>query len=227
MSPPALAPSILPLGERALLLAWPESIDCAINAAVHACAAQLRDDPPAWVEDIVPAYSSLAVLLDVERCLADGVDLQAATDWLQGRLQQADDHSIASGRLVEIPVHYGGADGPDLASIAQAAGLDPDALVARHTAAEYRVAMLGFAPGFPYLLGLDPALATPRHARPRTMVPAGSVGIGGAQTGIYPRSGPGGWQLIGRTDLRLFDPARDPPSLLAPGDRVRFVAVDA
>ena len=100
-------------------------------------------------------------------------------------------------------------------------------MIARHTAATYTVAMLGFAPGFPYLFGLDPALHIARRASPRTRVPAGSVAIGGAQTGIYPTELPGGWQLIGRTPLVLFEPARDPPSLLMPGDRVRFVAIEA
>ena len=123
----------------------------------------------------------------------------------------------------EIGVRYGGEDGPDLAAVAEYAGLSPRQVVERHAAGEYRVAMLGFAPGFPYLLGLDPRIAMPRLSTPRQRVEAGSVGIGGTQAGIYPRSGPGGWRIIGRTDAVLFDPARDPPSLLAPGDRVRFV----
>ena len=97
-------------------------------------------------------------------------------------------------------------------------------VIVRHCAVEYRVAMLGFSPGFPYLLGLDPRLAMPRLDTPRTRVAAGSIGIGGAQTGIYPQAGPGGWRIIGRTALALFDPLHDPPTLLAPGDRVRFIA---
>jgi KipI family sensor histidine kinase inhibitor len=128
---------------------------------------------------------------------------------------------------VEIPVCYGGECGPDIAAVAEHAGLLRDAVIARHTAAEYTVAMLGFAPGFPYLLGLDPSLQMPRRATPRTRVPAGSVAIGGAQTGIYPRELPGGWHLIGRTPLVLFDPQRELPCLLAPGDRVRFHAIEA
>ncbi|WIG55610.1 MAG: Allophanate hydrolase 2 subunit 1 [Rhodanobacteraceae bacterium] len=126
-----------------------------------------------------------------------------------------------------IPVCYGGDCGPDIDAIAEHAGLVRDEVIARHAAAEYTVAMLGFAPGFPYLLGLDAALHVPRRATPRTRVPAGSVAIGGAQTGIYPCELPGGWHLIGRTPLALFDPRRDPPCLLAPGDRVRFRAIDA
>lgn len=127
------------------------------------------------------------------------------------------------GRLVEIPVHYGGSDGPDIDAVAKHTGLSVDALIERHSAAEYTVYFLGFQPGFAYLGGLDPALATPRRKDPRVTVPAGSVGIGGEQTGVYPTASPGGWQLIGRTSAVLFDPNRDPPSLLEPGDRVRFV----
>ncbi|HEY6894280.1 MAG TPA: 5-oxoprolinase subunit PxpB, partial [Rhodanobacteraceae bacterium] len=133
----------------------------------------------------------------------------------------------APQRLVEIPVRYGGEYGPDLDALAHYAKLDAAEVIAKHTAATYTVAMLGFAPGFPYLFGLDDALQMPRRATPRTRVPAGSVAIGGAQTGIYPTELPGGWQLIGRTPLALFDAARDPPSLLMPGDRVRFVAIGA
>lgn len=218
------SPTLSPLGERGLLLCWPARIDPLINDAVHACAARLRATAPAWVEDIVPAYASLALLIDPERC-ADEIVQRELQHWLRDTLDAPGDAiATGNGRLLEIPVRYGGADGPDLDAVARASGLDPAQVIALHCAVDYRVGLLGFAPGFPYLIGLDPALATPRRASPRTRVPAGSVGIGGAQTGVYPQAGPGGWQLIGRTELRLFDPARDPPSLLAPGDRVRFVA---
>ena len=131
------------------------------------------------------------------------------------------------GRVVEVPVCYGGEFGCDLDAVASHAGIDAACAIARHCAGEYRVAMLGFAPGFPYLLGLDPTLHMPRRAQPRLRVPPGSVAIGGAQTGIYPRELPGGWHLIGRTPVSLFDVEARPPSLLAPGDRVRFRAIDA
>ena len=149
------------------------------------------------------------------------------------RLQQAvievldrDQSPPSAAREQVIPVCYGGEYGPDLAEVAEHAGIDIRCVIARHTEAQYRVAMLGFAPGFPYLLGLDPALAMPRRRDPRQRVPAGSVAIGGEQTGIYPQQLPGGWQLIGRTPRRLFDIRADPPSLLAAGDRVRFEAID-
>jgi KipI family sensor histidine kinase inhibitor len=198
-------------------------IDDATNARVHRAVARIRIDAPAWLRDLVPAYASLAVFFD-----PDAVDAQAVERWLDARL--ADDNFTAddtASRCIEIPVVYGGDFGEDLDSAARELGLSPGALAERHAAATYTVAMIGFAPGFPYLSGLDPALALPRLATPRTRVPAGSVAIGGAQTGLYPRESPGGWRLIGRTPLRLFDPTRASPSLLAPGDRVRFVAIDA
>lgn len=219
-------PRIAPLADDALLLHFGERIDDAINARVHALAARLRADAPRWLVDLVPAHASLAVFYDpaafdddpfepvvrhVRSLLAAEAPMQAAT----------------AARMVEVPVAYGGESGPDLESAAIELGLQPEALAARHAAGDYRVAMIGFAPGFPYLSGLDPALALPRLATPRIHVPAGSVAIGGAQTGIYPRESAGGWRIIGRTPLLLFDPQRVPPSLLAPGDRVRFVAIDA
>lgn len=144
--------------------------------------------------------------------------------WGEGASATRSDRSRCA---IEIPVCYDRAFGPDLDIVASHAGLSGQAVIERHTAATYTVAMLGFAPGFPYLLGLDPTLQVPRRANPRTRVPAGSVAIGGAQTGIYSQELPGGWHLIGRTPLRLFDPLRDQPALLAPGDRVRFRPIGA
>jgi inhibitor of KinA len=126
-----------------------------------------------------------------------------------------------------LPVCYGGAFGPDLLDLARHCGLGPEEVVARHTGACYQVYLLGFAPGFPYLGGLDPALAAPRRATPRILVARGSVGIAGLQTGVYPLDTPGGWQIIGRTPLALFDAGRAEPCLLRPGDRLRFTAIDA
>ncbi len=215
------------LGDAALLLRLGDRIDPAINRRVHACAMALRAQAPDWLADITPAYASLALHVDAAKI--DGSDpLGFARDWTQGILARIpDDAAAAETRRIEIPVAYGGAFGPDLAALAVHAGIAIAEVIARHTAAGCTVAMLGFAPGFPYLIGLDPTLAMPRLATPRRHVETGSVGIGGAQTGIYPHAGPGGWRLIGRTPLRLFDAQRDPPSLLHAGDRVRFVAIDA
>ncbi len=221
----AASPSrIQPLSGDAWLLELGDAIDDDCNARAHALAAAIRAAAPLWLCDVVPAYASVGVFFD-SRMLA-AIEVR---EWL---LQQwaALSHPLASAstaNTVEIPVLYGGGVGPDLASAAAELGLAPDDLAQRHAAGLYRVAMIGFAPGFPYLSGLDPALALPRLATPRTHVPAGSVAIGGAQTGVYPRDSPGGWRLLGRTPTRLFDPTREPPCLLAPGDFVRFRAIDA
>jgi KipI family sensor histidine kinase inhibitor len=223
---PDATPDIERLGEDGLLLRLGSRIDPAVNARVHAIARRLDASRPPWVRDIVPAYASLAVFVDV----GHGTDmtrlLDNATAWLRVEALDADGRGdVVAARLVEIAVRYGGADGPDLEALAAHAGLDAAEVVARHAAVEYTVAMLGFAPGFPYLLGLDPSLEMARLDTPRTRVPAGSVGIGGAQTGIYPHPGPGGWRILGRTEAVLFDSRRDPPSLLCAGDRVRFVPI--
>lgn len=219
------------MGEGALLLRFGERIDAALNARVHAAARALRDAALPGVEELVPAYASLLLRFDAATA-ADAARMREVERAVRAVLDASGEDAEASARAetartVEIPVCYGGDFGPDLDAVAAHAGLGADAVIARHAAGDYRVAMLGFAPGFPYLLGLDPALHAPRLATPRTRVPAGSVAIGGAQTGIYPRELPGGWRIVGRTPLALFDLARDPACLLAPGDRVRFRAIDA
>jgi KipI family sensor histidine kinase inhibitor len=222
----SLRPTPERLGEDGLLLRLDaEGGADAANTAVHRLAAAAAVARPPWLRDVVPAHASLALFLDVQALERVGEPFEVASAWLARLLHDAGSTPEPASRLVEVPVRYGGDDGPDLDAVAAHAGVSPDAVVALHSGRVYRVAMLGFAPGFPYLTGLDPLLAMPRRATPRVRVAAGSVGIGGDQTGIYPRSGPGGWQLLGRTPLRLFDPGHRPPSLLAPGDRVRFVPV--
>lgn len=211
------------LADDAWLLRLGDTLDERINAHVHALAAQIAADSPAWLRDVVPAYASLAVFFEPRMVPADQV-----LAWLRRLAAHATgDLHPATGRRLEIPVAYGGEYGPDLAAAAAELGMAPDHLAARHAGGDYTVAMIGFAPGFPYLFGLDPALALPRLSTPRVRVPAGSVGVAGGQTGIYPRESPGGWRLLGRTPLRLFDPGNEPPSALQPGDHVRFVAIDA
>jgi KipI family sensor histidine kinase inhibitor len=218
-------PQLEAIADDALLLRIGDRIDPTINARVHALCARIRARRRVWLRDLVPAYASIGVFFDPLQ-----IEMEAVAEWLRAQLEALSTDpqaTAAASRTVEIPVVYGGEAGPDLNGAAAELGLSPMQLAQRHAAGEYVVAMIGFAPGFPYLLGLDPALALPRLATPRTLVPAGSVGIGGAQTGIYPRESPGGWRLIGRTPVTLFDPAREPPALLAPGDHVRFIAVDA
>lgn len=179
---------------------------------VHRLAAAVRAAALPGVVDVVPGFVTVLVTTADPASLAG---VRAALPRMA--LPPAED---VAGRRVEVPVVY---DGEDLPEVSRLTGLSPAEVVTRHTAPDYVVAFLGFAPGFPYLVGLDAALHVPRRATPRTAVPAGSVGLAGAQTGIYPRATPGGWQLLGRTDVVLFDAAREPPALLAPGDRLRFV----
>jgi len=203
-------------GDSALLLELEPVIDTRVNARAVAIAAFVRDRNIDGVRDVVPTFRSVAVhfdplTTDVENVRAALGDATAAPT------------ADAAGRLVEVPVAYGGGDGPDLADVASFASASEQTVIDRHAAREYRVFMLGFMPGFAYMGTVDDSIAAPRRSAPRTSVPAGSVGIAGRQTGIYPRVSPGGWQLIGRTAIRVFDATRTPPSLFAPGDRVRFV----
>ena len=168
------------------------------------------------IEDIIPADDSL--LLVLRRAAEVPVEVRAA---LVEPL--ADMRCVAGGTRHEIVVDYGGLGGPDLPALARQAGMSEAAYIERHAAVEYTVAFLGFQPGFPYLRGVPAELQTARRATPRQRVAPGSVAIGGAYTGIYPAGGPGGWHIIGRTSAVLFDPQRDAPALLVPGDRVCFV----
>lgn len=210
-----------PLAEDALLLRLGEQMDATISARVHAAVAILRHQQPSL--ECVPAYASVLLRFDpLAWRVANASDPHQAVERAVRVALDAAEGSQQTSRELEIPVCYGGTHGPDLAEVARHLELSIDAVIARHAAADYQVAMIGFAPGFAYLLGLDPELAMPRRRDPRQRVPAGSVAIGGTQTGIYPDELPGGWQLIGRTPLRLFDVTATPPSLLAGGDRVRF-----
>ncbi|HJU09091.1 MAG TPA: 5-oxoprolinase subunit PxpB [Rhodanobacteraceae bacterium] len=221
-----------PLSEDALLLRFGDSIDPATNARVHAAAAGLQAAALPDVYDIAPAYASLLIrfhpLAWIDLRDPDEAPHARLLDAIESVLRGSEEDEVTEtgSRTIEIPVCYGGEFGPDLDEAARHAQLDARDFIARHAAADYSVAMLGFAPGFAYLLGLDPILHVPRRATPRTRVPAGSVAIGGAQTGIYPRELPGGWQIIGRTPSTLFDANRAPPCLLAPSDRVHFRVID-
>ena len=215
------ASRIEPLGDGALLIRTGDRIDDRANRTAIALAAALRAADLPGVRDIAPAYASVCVRYEMSSTnfAAMGARLQPVIESTTGIAQ------TERGDAIEIPVCYDGEFGPDLATVAAHASIGTDDVIERHTAVTYDVAMLGFMPGFPYLRGLDPTLHAPRLATPRTRVPAGSVAIGGAQTGIYPRELPGGWQIIGRTPLVLFDPARDIPALLSPGQKVRFTRI--
>lgn len=181
----------------------------------------LRVSAPSGLRDIIPSYTSVLVTFD-----PIALDIEMAVGWCEAAcalLESPEADGI--DRIVEIPIVYGGIHGPDLIDLASLHNLTPEEAVARHSAPLYTVAAIGFSPGYPYLLGLDPTLATPRLGTPRTRVQPGGVGIGGAQAGIYTMPTPGGWHIIGATPRRMFDPWREPPSLLEPGDRVRFVPI--
>ena len=209
-------PRVRDAGDSALLLELEPVIDESVNQRAIAIAAALRREPIAGIRDVVPTYRSVAVHFDP---LA--VDVEVVRDAIA---RARSTPAIArDSRLLEVPVTYGGDAGPDLADVAALVGVPADDVIARHVSREYRVFMLGFLPGFAYMGSVDPAIAVPRRASPRTRVPAGSVGIAGQQTGIYPMESPGGWQIIGRTELAIFDPQRTPAAVFAPGDRVRFV----
>ncbi len=229
MTDPNAAPHFYPLSDAAVVLEFGQAIDPATHQLIRAFAQLLAQYPPPGLREVVPAFTTLTVYYDPWALRHSRAELpyEQMVGALQGLLPtaQAAATIAAPGPLVEIPVCYGGDYGPDLELVARHAQLSTAEVIARHAAPEYLVYMVGFAPGFPYLGGLDARLATPRRAQPRPLVPAGAVGIAGAQTGIYSLPTPGGWQLIGRTPRRLFDPVRTPPSLLQAGDRLRFVPI--
>lgn len=206
-------------GDSMLLVELASVIDPLVNTRAIALATRLRDRQARGVRDVAPGYCTVGVhfdplqtdLLALEAAIADEA---AIVETMVTELSQAP---------IEIGVIYGGEAGPDLAAVAERAGCTPADVVERHAARTYRVYMLGFVPGFAYMGRVDATIAMPRHRVPRERVPAGSVGIAGEQTGVYPVASPGGWQLIGRTSTVLFDPTRSQASLLAPGDEVRFV----
>lgn len=204
-------------GDSLVLVEFESTIAPDVNRRAVALAAAIDAARVPGVRDVVPAYAAVGVHVDPLRF--DQAALEAVVSHAWDTAAGAE----PVARVVEIPVCYGGAFGPDLAEVAAFAGCSEDDVIARHAAGRYRVYMLGFLPGFAYLGGVDDAIAMPRRSTPRTAVAAGSVGIAGRQTGVYPCESPGGWRLIGRTPVAMFDLRRREPALLAPGDLVRFV----
>ncbi|MDR1464677.1 MAG: 5-oxoprolinase subunit PxpB [Oscillospiraceae bacterium] len=215
-------PTILPAGDAALVVAFGNEISPAVNARVRALTDSLARRPLRGVTECVPTFRSVLVAYDP--CAVRYAWLRRK---LARRLAALSLAGEAETRVFVIPVCYGGAFGEDLPAVAEHTGFSPDEVIRRHSGADYLIYMLGFLPGFAYLGGLEQALHTPRLQNPRTSIPAGSVGIGGEQTGIYPLASPGGWQLIGRTPVRPYDPRRAEPILYRAGDYIRFVPVSA
>lgn len=212
---------ILTAGDSSLLIQFDSIIDPAVNARIAATVQLMREQQIEGVVDIIPAFCSLLINYDPR---------VISYDEMKTRMEKILSVEVAAGerrkKIYEIPVCYGGEYGPDLNTIAEHAGLTPAEVIDIHTSADYLIYMLGFLPGFTYLGGLDERIHTPRLANPRVRIPAGSVGIGGSQTGIYPMDSPGGWQLMGMTPVKTYDPNREIPILVEAGDYIRFVAVD-
>jgi inhibitor of KinA len=211
---------IVQAGDAALLVELPARIDPAVSSRAVALARAVKSRCAASVRDVVVGYCSVTVYFDPLH-----VDATALEAELRRAAMAPPDYAIEEGAPIDVDVCYGGEFGPDLADVAAFAKATEEEVIALHSATTYRVYVVGFVPGFPYMASVHPRLALPRRATPRTRVPAGSVAIAAGQTGIYPLETPGGWHLIGRTRVKPYDDARAEPFLFKPGDRVRFHAV--
>ena len=220
MSGETPVPALVPASDHSVLVRFGAEIGLDAHRQVLRFTAALLQRPVAFIRNLHPAYASVLVSFD-----PSSASPATVREFLAQLLHDLPEVELPPSRTVEIPVCYAPPFAPDLEEVATLHGLSAAEVIALHTQGEYRVYFLGFSPGFPYMGGLPAQLVTPRLATPRTQVPAGSVAIGGAQTGVYPLASPGGWRLIGRTPLRLFRPEASPPALLQMGDRVRFVSV--
>lgn len=211
---------ILTAGDSALLIEFEQKIAPEINAQITAFVHLLKEQHIEGVTDLIPAFASL--LINYDPRVIGYKDLKARIEEL---LKIEVSEEAGDARVFEIPVCYGGEYGPDIANIAENAGLSEQEVIDIHCSKDYLIYMLGFLPGFVYLGGLDERIHTPRLANPRISIPAGSVGIAASQTGIYPLNSPGGWQLLGMTPVKTYDPERETPILVEAGDYIRFVPV--
>jgi inhibitor of KinA len=208
---------IIPLGDSAVIIQFGNQITLDIHCMVNACAARLDKEPFLGMVEIVPAFTTVTVYYDPLQ-----LSFKEVCSALEPIVTDLEDIKVNTPRIVEIPVCYGGEFGPDLLFVGEHNGLTAEEVVQIHSSGEYLVYMIGFAPGFPYLGGMSERIRTPRRQVPRLSIPAGTVGIAGMQTGVYPIETPGGWQMIGRTPVSLFRPAHSTPSLLQSGDIVHF-----
>jgi len=210
------------LGDCAVYVEFSRRLDLEVNCAVQRLARMVHAKSLPWVRDVVPTLAGLAIHFDPDNAEVFGDATSASLKVIDECLKQGLPKEDEAARTVEVPVCYEGEFAPDLAEVAAAAKLTPEEAVALHAGSELRVLMIGFAPGHPYMAGVNPKLAVPRRATPRAIVPAGSVAIANEQTVVYPYAISGGWNIIGRTPLTLFDARREQPSLFAAGDSVRF-----
>ena len=209
-------------GESGLVVELGTTIDQEINTTVHRLAASLRKEFTTEIDAVVPTYRSLMIYFNPLQVSRNEVKQRVEKIYAQVSVAAAAEQQ---SRVVYIPTCYGGEFGPDLPFVASNAGLEPAEVIRIHTSTAYKLYMIGFTPGFPYLGGMSEKIATPRLQKPRTCIPAGSVGIAGTQTGLYPMESPGGWQLIGRTPLKVFNPAAANPFLYVAGDYLKFEPV--
>ena len=216
--PADFAYTVYPVGDRAVTIQWGEEISERINQMVLALFDRFREHPLPGVTDLVPAYNSLMFVHDL---LYPQEEIVSAID----RAVKGLEVLPGASRVVEIPVCYDLTLGPDLPLVAATGKIPIEEVIQKHSERTYRVYMIGFMPGFPYMGTVDPLIATPRKKEPASHIPSGSVGIAGLQTGIYPIDSPGGWNIVGRTPLRLFDPALENPVYLQPGDEVKFIPI--
>lgn len=214
--------SFSPLGDQTIILEIGNEINEETHHRVRAVTALLETDPPQWMTEFIPAFTTVSIVYSPLQVSYDEAKMELAA-----LLKKASEITLPPPRTIELPVCYGGDHGPDLEYVARHNGLSAEEVIAIHTGASYTVHMIGFAPGFPYLGGMSEKIAAPRKVSPRVTIPERSVGIAGNQTGVYPISTPGGWQLIGRTPTRLFLPDHEIPSLLSAGDTVVFRQITA
>ena len=212
---------ILTAGDSALLIEFGKEINPEINRKITALVQLMREQHIEGIVDVIPAFCSLLINYD-PRVLS----YEELKERMEHLLKMETKTEATRKRIFEIPVCYGGEYGPDIENIAEHAGLSVEEVIKIHSSKDYLIYMLGFLPGFTYLGGLDERIYTPRLASPRLTIRAGSVGIGGSQTGIYPLDSPGGWQLMGLTPVRTYDPERQTPILVEAGDYIRFIPID-
>ncbi|MFN0305200.1 MAG: 5-oxoprolinase subunit PxpB [Burkholderiales bacterium] len=217
--------AIVPLGDAAVLIDFADTVDVAVNAGIQRLARILQRKRVPWIRDVVPSLASLALHFDLT-ALGDRDPVQATETLIDECLARASSLIDEPARRVDVPICYDEAFGLDLPELSEVLHMPVEEIARRHAGSEFSVLMMGFAPGHPYLGGLDAALAVPRRSTPRALVPGGSIGIAHRQSVVYPYALPGGWNIVGRTPLRLFDATQEEPSVFEPGDAVRFRSID-
>ena len=222
---------IYPIAENAISISFGDIMDEATMDQIYSLKALIEKQPFTGYYTSVPAYTTLTlfydpVLFQGDKLLTESMAVDQVSNYISLLIKETTLSSSSNKNVIQIPVRYGGEEGPDLLEVANLNGLTPEEVVNIHSGAYYKVCMIGFVPGFAYLSGLSNLINAPRKHTPRPLIPKGSVGIAGSQTGIYPLETPGGWQLIGKTNIDLFNANRNPPSLLKAGDIIKFIAVN-